>query len=193
MKKMLLCLTLVVSILFSNSLDEIKSSGVIRVGVFTDQPPFGSYKDGQFEGFEIDFANRIARDIFGDNGGKVEFVPTKASQRIDFLQSNKVDLIIATLTITDDRAKMVDFSMPYFAVNIGVLTRKDDNIQKISDLRGKTIIAESGSTGEIYAKKNGYNIVNCPTSNECYRMLKDNKGDAYLNDNLIVLAYPVFG
>ncbi|QKF64418.1 transporter substrate-binding domain-containing protein [Campylobacter corcagiensis] len=191
MKKILLCLALVASSLFSNSLSEIKNSGVIRVGVFTDQPPFGSYKDGQFEGFEVDFANRIARDIFGQNGGKVEFVPTKAAERIDFLQNNKVDIILATLTITDERSRMVDFSMPYFAVNIGVLTRKDDNIKSVSDLRGRPVLVESGTTGELFFKKEGYTVVECPNSNECYRMLKDNKADAYANDNLIVLAYPV--
>lgn len=135
MKKAFLCLVLFACSLFANSLSDIRSSGVIRIGVPTDQPPFGSYKDGKFEGFEIDFANRIAKDFFGSNGGRVEFVPTKASERIDFLQDNKVDMVIATLTVTDERSKMVDFSMPYFAVNIGVLTRKDDNIRNISDLK----------------------------------------------------------
>lgn len=190
MKKIFLALSVLVGSLFANSLSEIRNSGVVRIGVFTDQPPFSTYRDGAFEGFEVDFANKLSEAIF-TNGGRVEFVATKAAERVEFLQNNKVDIIVATLTVTDERSKLVDFSMPYFAVNMGVLTKKDDNIAKLSDLRGKTIIVEEGSTGQAYMNKNGFKTVTCPTSNACYKMLKDGKGDAYANDNTIVLAYPV--
>lgn len=190
LKKMFLSFLLCVSFMFANSFQEIKDSGVIRIGVFTDQPPFSQFRDNAFEGFEVDFSKQISKDIFGENI-TVELVPTNTNQRIEFLQDNRVDLIIATLTITDDRLKMVDFSMPYFAVNLGVLTRKDDNIEKMSDLNGKTIIVESGSTGEVFFKQKGFKTTSCLNSNECYRMLRDGAGDAYANDNTIVLAYPV--
>ena len=190
-KKVLLFTTIFLSSLFSNSLSEIKDKGVLRVGVFTEQPPFGQLVDGAFTGFEVDFANAIAQNLFKDRGGKVEFVATRADQRLDFVEKNKVDLLLATFIITDDRSKKIDFSLPYFSVNIGVLTKKSDNIKKESDLRGKKVLVESGTTAQAYFNLKGYNTVSCPNSNECYKMLKNGVGDAYANDNLIVLAYPV--
>ena len=124
MKKILLSSMLLIGSLFANSLSEIKDKGVLRVGVFTEQPPFGQLVDGTFTGFEVDFANAIAKNLFKDKGGKVEFVATRADQRLDFVEKNKVDLLLATFTITDDRSKKIDFSLPYFSVNIGVLSKK---------------------------------------------------------------------
>ena len=191
MKKIALCLLLLVGSLFANTLSEIKSKGVLRVGVFTEQPPFGELRDGTFSGFEIDFANSIAKHIFNAKDGKVQFVPVQASERSKFLQDNLIDLLIATYTITDERAKGIDFSFPYFSVNIGVLTKKESNIHKEEELRGKKIIVENGTTAQNYFNQKGYTTVKCPNSNACYKMLKDGAGDAYANDNLIVLVYPI--
>ena len=191
MKKIALCLLLLVGSLFANTLSEIKSKGVLRVGVFADEPPFGELRDGAFVGFEIDFAKAIAKHIFQGKNGKVEFVSVEVPQREKFLIENTVDLIMAGYIITDERAKVVDFSFPYFSVNIGVLTRKDSNIQKQEELRGKTIIVEDSAVAKSYFASRGYKTVKCPNSNACYKMLKDGAGDAYANDNLIVLVYPI--
>lgn len=124
MKNFLLTLLLAAlasSVLCARSLSEIKSSGVIRVGVYDAQPPFGKLEDGVHRGFEVDMANEIAKDIF-KNGGKVEFISTAANQRIRYLQEDKVDMVIATITVTPEREKQIDFTTPYFSVNIGVLT-----------------------------------------------------------------------
>ena len=94
MKNFLLTLLLAAlasSVLCARSLSEIKSSGVIRVGVYDAQPPFGKLEDGVHRGFEVDMANEIAKDIF-KNGGKVEFISTAANQRIRYLQEDKVDI-----------------------------------------------------------------------------------------------------
>lgn len=190
-KKVLLFTAIFLSSLFSNSLSEIKDKGVLRVGVFTEQPPFGQLVDGTFTGFEVDFANAIAKHLFKDKGGKVQFVATQADQRLKFVEKNKVDILLATFTITDERLKRIDFSLPYFSVNIGVLTKKSDGIKKQSDLKGKKVLVEKGTTAQSYFNSRGYDTVPCPNSNECYKMLRDGAGDAYANDNLIVLAYPV--
>lgn len=81
--------------------------------------------------------------------------------------------------------------MPYFSVNIGVLSRKGENITGLSNLNGKTIIVETGTTAESFFKQKGYQTKVCQTSAEGYRMLKTGEGDAYANDNVIVLAFPI--
>ena len=191
MKKVLFSFLLLFGSLFANSLSEIKDKGVLRVGVFTEQPPFGQLVDGTFTGFEVDFANAIANNLFKDKSGKVEFVATRADQRLDYVMNNKIDILLATFTITDERLQKIDFSMPYFSVNIGVLSKKGDNITKESDLRSKKVLVENGTTAQNYFNSKGFNTISCPNSNECYKMLRDGKGDGYANDNLIVLAYPV--
>ena len=192
MKRIILGIFLLfTSSVVANTLSEIRQSGTIRVGVFEAQPPFSKFEDGKFQGFEVTLAEALSKDIFGGKAGKVEFVPVKASERLKVLEENKVDMVLATFTITSERKQVVDFTTPYFAVNIGVLTRKGDKIKTMSDLHGKPIIAESGTTSEAYFKKEGFEIINCATANECYKILKEGKGAGFAHDNLLVLAYAV--
>ena len=192
MKKIILGIFLLfTSSVVANTLSEIRQSGTIRVGVFEAQPPFSKFEDGKFQGFEVTLAEALSKDIFGGKAGKVEFVPVKASERLKVLEENKVDMVLATFTITNERKQLVDFTTPYFAVNIGVLTRKGDKIKTMSDLHGKPIIAESGTTSEAYFKKEGFEIINCATAHECYKILKEGKGAGFAHDNLLVLAYAV--
>jgi len=81
------------------------------------------FEDGKFQGFEVTLAEALSKDIFGGKAGKVECVPVKASERLKALEENKVDMVLATFTITNERKQLVDFTTPYFSVNIGVLTR----------------------------------------------------------------------
>ena len=193
MKNFLLTLLLAAlasSVLCARSLSEIKSSGVIRVGVYDAQPPFGKLEDGVHRGFEVDMANEIAKDIF-KNGGKVEFISTAANQRIRYLQEDKVDMVIATITVTPEREKQIDFTTPYFSVNIGVLIRVEDKIRSLGDLKDQTILVLNGGTSEPYFEKQGYKTVKCESASACYKALKAGQGAAYADDNLVVLAYPV--
>lgn len=79
----------------------------------------------------------MATDIFGWKNGAIKFVPVDFFDGISALEQNKIDIFLNEMTITNERAKYVDFSMPYFSVNIGVLTKKSDNVKKLSDLNGK--------------------------------------------------------
>lgn len=194
MNRFLILFFILSNLLFANSLEQIKKDGVLRVGVYKTQPPFSMLKDGNFDGFEVDFANAIAKDLFGNKDHKIEFIGLNVVDRIPFLQNNKVDMVIATFTITDERAKIIDFTMPYFAVNWGVLTRKKDKITNFSDLKndGRAVIVENGATSVSYFIKNGFEIVTCDGATNCYKMLKENENTVgFANDNLIVLAYPV--
>ena len=97
----------------ADRLDDIKKAGVLRVAAFDGNPPFG-YVDADSKkivGLDIDYANELGKKL----GVKVEIVPTNPANRIPLLSSNKVDLVFANFTITEDRAKVIDFSIPYFA------------------------------------------------------------------------------
>lgn len=104
---------------------------------------------------------------------------------------NKIDIFFNIITITDERLKIVDFSMPYLSVNTAILTRTSDNIEKLSDLRGKKIITLDGSIAQKEFKSKGYETVSCLNAGECYKMLKDGRGDGFADDNINVLAYPL--
>ncbi|NLK66199.1 MAG: transporter substrate-binding domain-containing protein [Campylobacteraceae bacterium] len=190
MRKLFFCFLCSLTALFANSIEQIKERGVLKIGLDTDQAPFSKYVDEQFIGFEADMARAIAKNIFGDSI-EVKLIPTHFNNGISDLQSKRIDMFINAMTITDERAKLVDFSMPYFAVNIGFLTMKSDRITKLSDLSGEKIIGFKDTTTESFLKQRGFDMVYCETAGDGYKMLKDGKGAAYADDNLIVLAFPV--
>ena len=154
--KLLLAMLLPFIVAFADSLEQIRSKGIVRIGVYDGQPPFSELNDGTFEGFEVTMAQAIANDLFGEKGGRIELVPMKVEDRIPALVNNRVDIVIATITITPERAQQIDFSTPYFSVNLGVLTRKADRIKSLADLKEKRILLESGGTGEAFFKQEGF-------------------------------------
>ena len=189
MKKSLLLLGIMCCLGLANPLDQIKDSKVLRVGVLKSNPPFSKFQDGVFEGFEIEFAKAISKDLIGENA-KIEFVGLEMSERFSSLQENRVDMTIANITMNPDRAKLVDFTTPYFSVNLAVATKKSDNIQKMSDLAEKTILVEKGTDSDKYFNKIGYKTKLC-SARECYNMLKSGQGDGYSSNNIITSAYPI--
>ena len=103
------------------SLDKIKARDKLIVGVFTDKPPFGYVDEkGNYVGFDTDLGRRFAKDLLGDEN-KVEFVAVEPASRIPFLQSDKVDLILANMTVTPERREVVDFTNPNLRVAVQVL------------------------------------------------------------------------
>ena len=190
--KLLFTLILLCAGLFANTLQEIRNSGIIRVGVRDGRPPFSEISGGKFEGFEIELANAIAKAIFGAKQGEVQFVSLSAADRVSYLVNNKVDMVVATFVIDSARKNHVDFSMPYFSTNLGVLTRKADAIKDISRLRDMRLITEEGTTVDDYLKKEKFsNVSYCKSTSECYAMIRDGKADGYINLNITVLAYAV--
>ena len=191
MKKIIFSLLFFCASLFSNSLAQIKEKGLIRIGIDGSVPPLNVAEDGKYEGFEILLIEELAKEIFGGKEGKIEYIITQGNDRINAVRDNKVDLDIAVITVTKEREKIVDFSNPYFSVNVGVLSRAGDNIKTVNDLQDKEILAESGTVAYEYFAKQGHTIRPCSNSSDCYRKLKAGEGAAYADDNLVVLAYAV--
>lgn len=191
--KLFITLLVLCTGLFANSLEQIRQSGVVRIGVRDAHPPLCESNNGKFEGFEIDLANAIAKEIFGKKEGRIEFIPLSVNDRIPFLQENKLDLVIGLFSITAERKRKIDFSIPYLSVNLGVLTRKADAFTDITQLYDKKIVFEGNATvAEKFFKNKGFkNFGRCNSAKECYEMVRDGTADGYINDNLIVLAYSV--
>ena len=122
-------------------LADIKANGTLRVGVDLGAPFYGFVDDKmQPTGSDVDAARLLAKDL----GLKLEIVNTTNSARIPNLLSNKVDLIISSLSITPERAKVVDFSIPYGAIQAAVGAPKSLKITGVADLAGKTVAVTRG-------------------------------------------------
>lgn len=118
----------------ARTLSEIKESGKIKIGVFSDKKPFGYVDEhGDYQGYDVYFANRLAKDLKVD----VEYVAVDPASRVEYLTSAKVDIILANFTVTDERAKQVDFALPYMKVALGVVSPSKSLIESVEDLKEK--------------------------------------------------------
>ena len=127
----------------------IQDRGVLRVGVKADVPKFG-FKDPkteEFEGFEIDLAKALAKEILGDES-KVEFTAVNAKTRGPLLDNGEIDMVLATFTITEERKKTYNFTDAYFVDHVGLLVKKDAGIKSLADLDGKKIGVAQSSTSK---------------------------------------------
>lgn len=130
-----------------STLDQVLKRGKIIVGIGLSQPPFGMYDaNKQPSGFDVDLAKLIAQELKVE----IEWVDTSAVNRIPYLLTNKVDLVVATFGPTPERAKQVAFTKPYVAWNLVLLGWKSDrSIRSYTDLKGKTVGATRGTTQDI--------------------------------------------
>ena len=123
----------------------ISKQDKLRAGVRCDQPPYG-YQDnnGNFAGVEVEMSRQIAEWALGSKD-KVTFTCVTAENRVPQLLGHKVDLLIATLGVTPERQRVIAFTQPYRWGASDVLVRKDSGIEKIDDLKGKTLATLKGS------------------------------------------------
>ncbi len=173
-----------------DALEVIKQRGVLKVGVFSDKPPFGSVDSkGQYQGYDVVIAKRMALDLLGDEN-KIEFIPVEASARVEFLKANKVDIIMANFTRTKEREKVVDFAKPYMKVALGVIS-KDGVIKNIEELKDKELIVNKGTTADFYFTKNYPNIklLKFEQNTETFLALLNDKAIALAHDNTLLLAW----
>ena len=191
MKKLLTLSLLLLSGLAAADLKEVKEKGSIRIGVFADKPPFGFLdKEGKNQGFDVEIAKYLAQDLFGD-ANKVEFVLTEAANRVEFLRSDKVDVILANFTQTPERAKVVDYAAPYMKVALGVVSPKDAPIKSLDELKDKTLLVNRGPTADAYFTKQHPDIktLKYDQNTETFDALKDGRGAALAHDNALLWAW----
>ncbi len=175
----------------ARSIQEIKESGKIKIGVFSDKNPFGYVDEkGEIQGYDVYFAKRIAKDLLGSED-KVEFVYLDAANRVEYLKSGKIDITLANFTVTKERSEQVDFTLPYMKVALGVVSPDNGLITKVDELKGKKLIVVKGTTAETYFAKNHpeVTLVKFDEYQEAYDALLDGRGDAFSTDNTEVLAW----
>ena len=136
----------------ADALDDIKKSGKIRIAVDLGVPPYGMTDDKmQPTGSEIETAKLLAKDW----GLQFEHVPTTGASRIPSLQTGKADLVISTLSITPERAKVIDFSKGYAVLRTVIAAPKNITLKSMADLDGKTVGTVRGTTHDTQLTKEG--------------------------------------
>ncbi len=171
------------------TLDEIKEAGQINIGVFSDKNPFGYVdENGTYQGYDVYFAERIGKDL----GVKINYVSTEAASRVEYLETGKVDIVLANFTVTEERAEKVDFALPYMNVALGVVSHEDNVIEDLSQVKeDDQIIVISGTTAETYLEKNNPEIKlqKFDTYATAKTSFENGTGVAWANDNTEVIAY----
>ena len=163
------------------------------IGVRTDAPPFGYIdKQGNVVGYDIDLAKIITKQILG-NEKKVEFVPVTATNRIMKLSAGEVDFLIATMSITNQRQQILDFSVPYYIAGQAILVNKSSKATSLRDFEGKNLIIVFGSTSERNLRTNvpEVNVIGYKNYNDAYKALKSNKAEGIVADDTILLGFAV--
>ena len=197
MRKFVKVLALALALLFAaaaladsrvRTLQDIKDSGTLVIGVFSDKKPFGYVgENGDYQGYDVYFARRLAQDL----GVELKLVSVDAPNRVEYLTSAKVDIILANFTVTPARAEVVDFALPYMKVALGVVSPDSALITTAEQLAGKTLIVSKGTTAETYFAENHLEVrmLKFDTYTEAFNALLDGRGDALSTDNTEVLAW----
>lgn len=171
------------------TLDEIKESGEINLGVFSDKSPFGYVdENGEYQGYDIYLAEKLGKDL----GVKINYVSTEAANRVEYLETGKVDIILANFTVTDERAEKVDFALPYMNVSLGVVSPDSRVITDVADLKDDDeVIVISGTTAETYFTEElpDVKLQKYDTYANAKNALENGTAAAWANDNTEVIAF----
>ena len=172
--------------------DKIVERDYLIVGITTESKPFGfiSETTNEPEGFDIDVARYIAKDML-DSERKIEFVSIQPEERIEAITSEKVDMVIATLSITPQRQYFIDFSQPYYIAGQTALVREDSDIHTFSDLKDKTTIIILGTTSEknIRGIIPTAKIIGYKSYSNAFKAFEEGNGDAISTDNTILSGF----
>ncbi len=160
---------------------EIKAAGFLTVGINCAYPPAGYIGiDGKPAGYEYTMVKRIAQAAFGTGDG-LRTQCVNDSNRIPFLQSGKIDIILASLAYTPARAKQLDYSSPIWVSNLQLVVPKDSTVNDYADLAGKTVVTTTGSTYQTWLQKcyPQANLITAQTAAEGATMLTQGRADAF--------------
>ena len=168
------------------TMGRIQEDGVLNVGVKFDVPPFGlnNPQTGEVEGFDVDLANYIADRL----GVEADFREATSDNRIPLLVDGTIDLILSTMTITEERDLEIDFSEPYYVANGDVLVPADSDIQSLDDLNGQRVCTALGSTYADTIEKEApdADLRLVDLYSECFDQIQTGAVDAVSTDNVIL-------
>jgi ABC-type amino acid transport substrate-binding protein len=173
-----------------SSLDGIRAHGVLRVGVKTDAPPFGSVDEGgRHVGFDIDLARFFARVLFDDDS-RVQLVPVTTGTRFEALQTGRVDLLIATVTATEERRGLAELSDPYFISASLLLVAQESRLDRLSDAAGQRVAVVKGSIQErdVAELQSRAMLIAVGSVAEGVDAVKSGQADAFVYDDVVVLG-----
>jgi aspartate/glutamate/glutamine transport system substrate-binding protein len=173
-----------------NALEQIKDKDKIVVGVKFDTRLFGlkNPSSGEVEGFDIDISKELAKEIVGDEK-KIEFKEVTSKTRIPMLNNGDIDMIVATMTISEERKKEVDFSDVYFDAGQSLLVKKGSPIKGLDDLKkGTKVLAVKGSTSAVNIREKAPDttVLEFENYTEAFTALKSGQGDALTTDDSIL-------
>src|SRR3954464_6442562 len=173
-----------------DALAQIKEKDKVVFGVKHDTRLFGlkNPSTGEVEGFDIDLSKALAEEIFGKDV-KPEFVEVTSKTRVGLLNNGKVDAVVATMTINEERKKEVDFTDVYFDAGQSLLVKKGSKVKSIEDLKkGTTVLAVKGSTSSVNIREKAPETTVLEFENyaEAFTALKAGKGDALTTDDAIL-------
>ncbi|UBU15660.1 glutamate ABC transporter substrate-binding protein [Nonomuraea gerenzanensis] len=178
--------------------DKITGGGTVVVGTKWDQPSLGLKMGNEPEGFDVDVAKAVLKEVNGGKDVKIEWKESASSNREPFLQNGTVDIVFATYSITEERKGKVTFGGPYVVAHQDIMVRKDDtSINTPQDLKGKKICKASGSNsykritdpppdGELDIDAT---TVDAANYSECVQKLTGSNLDAVTTDDLILAGF----
>jgi polar amino acid transport system substrate-binding protein len=172
----------------ADTLENVKKRGVIAIGVKSDSRPWG-YLDPQGKpiGMESDLAQNVADRL----GVKLEAVVVQSSNRIQFLQQGRIDLLIATMYDTEERRRVIDMIQPhYYTAATNVLAPKSGHLKSWSDLKGKKVCGQQGSVYNKWIEQtHGASAMSLPTIEEAHAALRAGNCVGFVyNDLLLEMA-----
>lgn len=161
---------------------EIQARGRLIVAVKDNLPPLGFLQNGELAGLEIDLARQLAIDLLGDEA-EVAFVPVRNDRRLATLLAGEVDLVIARMTATDARARLVDFSSPYYFDGTTFVTQ-DLAIERLANLGNQPIAVLNGSStiATVRSLLPSALLVGASSYQEALTLLESNRAVAFAAD-----------
>ncbi len=172
----------------------LQRAGKIRVGTKFDQPLFGlKTPGGAVEGFDVEIAKLMAEGIFGQGNieDRIEFLETPSRVRESSIVDGKVDMVVATYTITEERKQQVSFAGPYYIAGQDIMVKSDNQaITSVEDLNGRRVCTAEGSTSlrNLQQRAPQAQVLTFPTYSECAAALSDGRVEAVTTDDAILLG-----
>lgn len=168
-----------------DSFDRVESSGTLRVGIEGAYPPFNSFdSNNNLVGFDVDISNEIAERL----GVEAEFVPTPWDSIIGGLNAGKYEIVISSLTITEERAQKVDFTVPYYHTGTQIFAPGANTIVSTDDLAGLNIGVTLGTTFEGMALERGAKVTTYKSDQLAMEDLDTGRIDGVITDGPVGLA-----